>query len=359
MQKFASFVSSVERRRQPGYVLAGPEGFLRDEAESVVVRAVLGDDPGTGLVVLDGGREGAALEAADVLDEARTVTLLGGKKVICVRRADTIVKGSADAFAAYLGDPDPESTLVVHVEGWDRRTAAARKLDRWAVDCGSLYETEFGSQDISANSALGGWVASRASSRQLGLDAEAIVRLVELVGTNLAEIEGALDRLAVAAARKAAGKGGALGVSDIDEIVAPSRAYTVFRVAELAASGRRREALAAAEACFEQGLPGKGGRATLNESAIAARLQWAIARELETLYAARGLLNEGSSVRRDFSKIGVPKHRADQVDRTVRAVPQEMIERALGLTLASEWHVKRGDADARSAVERLVLELGA
>ena len=359
MQKFGSFVSSVEHRVQPGYVLAGPESFLRVEAERAVVRAVLGDDPGTGLVVLDGGREGAGLEAADVLDEARTLSLLSGKKVICVRRADAVVKGSADAFAAYLNDPDPESTLVVHVESWDKRTAAARKLDRWAVDCGSLYETEFGSPDISANSSLGRWVASRASSRQLGLDADAVVRLVELVGTNLAELEGALERLAVAATKKAAEKGGALGVSDIDEVVAPSRAYTVFRVAELAASGRQREALAAAEACFEQGLPGKSGRATLNESAIAARLQWAIARELETLYAARGLLNEGSSVRRDFSKIGVPKFRAEQVDKAARAVPQEGIERALGLTLASESGVKRGDADARSAVERLILELGA
>jgi DNA polymerase III delta subunit len=355
MQKFGSFVSSVERRPQPGYVLAGPEGLLRDEAERAVVRAVLGDDPGTGLVVLDGGREGGDLKTADVLDEARTLSLLAGKKVICVRRADAVVKGSADAFAAYLDDPDPESTLVVHVESWDKRTAAARKLDKWAVDCASLYETEFGSQDISASSSLGRWVASRASSRQLALDADAVVRLVELVGTNLAELEGALEQLAVAGTKKG---GGALGVPDVDEVVAPSRAYTVYRVAELAVSGRRREALAAAEACFEQGLPGKSGRATLNESIIASRLQWAIARELETLYAARGLMNEGSSVRRDFSKIGVPKFRAEQVDKAARAVPQEAIERALGLTLESECGVKRGDADARSAVERLILELG-
>ncbi len=76
------------------------------------------------------------------------------------------------------------------------------------------------------------------------------------------------------------------------------------------------------------------------------------------LYAARGLLNDGTTVKRDFAKIGVPKYRAEQVERAARAVPQETLERALELAFESEFAVKRGEADARFAVERLILELG-
>lgn len=354
MQKFATFLSSLGRRRQPGYVLAGRESFLRDEAERAIVKATLGDDPGAGPVILDGGREGEPLEAADVLDEARTRSLFGGTKLISLRRADAMVKEHVDAFVSYLEDPEPGSTLVIHFESWDKKTAAAKALDRWAVDCGSLYETKFGSSDISAGSKLGEWVRRRSSSRELGLDPEAIVRLIELVGTNMAELDGALARLAVAAKEK----GGALGARDVDETVAPSRSYTMFRVAELAVSGKKREALAAAEACFEQGLPNVRGKVTLGESNVAAGIQWAIARELEVLYAARGFVNEGQRVKPNAGKVGVPPFRADAVERLARAFPQEHIERALELAFASEYAVKRGDADARFAVERLILELG-
>ncbi len=354
MQRFVSLPSSLKRKKQPGYVLAGREGLLRDEAERAIVEAVLGDDPGAGPVILDGRREGEPLEAADVLDEARTRSLFGGRKVISLRHADAIVKERVDAFVSYLEDPEPDSTLVIHFESWDKRTAAAKALDRWAVDCGSLYETKFGSSDISAGSKLGEWVRSRASSRELGLGPDAIVRLIELVGTNMAELDGALARLAAAAKEKR----GALGPADVDEVVAPSRGYTMFHVAELAVSGKKREALAAAEACFEQGLVNVRGKATLGESKVAGGIQWAIARELEVLYAARGLVNEGQRVKPNAGKVGVPPFRADAVERLARAVPQEHIERALELAFASEYAVKRGDADARFAVERLILELG-
>ncbi|MHC4249949.1 MAG: DNA polymerase III subunit delta, partial [Planctomycetota bacterium] len=289
MQKLAAFIASLGRRAPGGVVLAGPEEFLRSEAEGGVVRAVFGSSvPGPGFVTLDGAPEGGGtLEPAAVLDEARSVSLFSlggvggcGRKVVAVRRADAVVKQHLDAFLAYLGTPDPQSVVVLHVESWDKRAAYARKLDEWAVDCMSLYETAFGETEVSAGAPLGRWVASRASrAHGVRLSPDAVVRLIELTGTNLAELDGALGTLATSA-----GDGErALTRGDIDARVAPSRTYTQFKIADLATAGRGAEAFAVADACFEQGLPDKKGRVRHGESAIAESVIWAVSQRLEQL----------------------------------------------------------------------------
>ncbi|MHC4201415.1 MAG: DNA polymerase III subunit delta, partial [Planctomycetota bacterium] len=146
MLKFPQFLAQLERRPRAAYVLAGSEGLLRSEAEAAIVRAVFGgQEPGAGFVPIDCLREGgAAVEPAAILDELRSRSLFSERKVVAARRADAVVKQHQDAFADYLADPDPDSVLVLHIVNWDKRSATARKLDAFAVDCAAPYETSFG-----------------------------------------------------------------------------------------------------------------------------------------------------------------------------------------------------------------------
>jgi len=366
MQKLAAFISSLERRTPGGVVLAGPEEFLRSEAEGAVVRAVFGSsEPGPDFVTLDGAPEaGRVLEPADVLDEARGVSLFsfggagaGERKVIAVRRADAVVKLHLDTFLAYLAKPDSQSVVVLHVETWDKRAAYARKLDDWAVDCMSLYETAFGEAEVSAGAPLGRWLASRATrAHSVELSPDAVVRLIELTGTNLAELDGALATLA------AAGKAGrnakrTLGRGDVDSSVAPSRTYTQFKIADLATAGRGAEAFAVADACFEQGLPDKKGRVRHGESGIAESVIWAVSQRLEQMFAVKGLVADGQWNASAAGKLGVPPFRMKEIEAAARAVTLGALGRALELAFETAKAV-RGELDPRFAVERLLLEVG-
>ena len=400
MQKFHQFLAQLERGPRPAYVLAGAEGLLRSEAEAAIVRAVFGDkEPGAGFVPIDClGTGGVPVEPADVLDELRSVSLFSDRKVVAARRADALVKGHRDAFLDYLAHPDPDAILVIHILNWDKRTATARKLDPYAVDCTTPYETGFGESVFSPGSPLGRWIAERAPrAHGLRLSADAARRLVELVGTNLGEIDGALEALALSLGneRGAAGasgvastalddaplsrrdtgpgsphetggsssaalltRGAAVSWETVDRNVAPSRSYTQFKVAELVAKGRAGEAFAAADACFVQGMPGAKGRVDHNDGTVATRLIWSIGREFEMLYAARGLIEEGTSVRAGAGKLGIQPWKADAVERAARAVALETLARGMELAFEADWAVKRGDAEPRFAVERLILELG-
>jgi DNA polymerase III delta subunit len=356
MRPVEALMRELERRTRPCYVLAGPEHLLRDEAEGAILRAVFGDaDPGTGLVVIEGLTEaGQPVEPAAALDELRTVSLLAGRKVVSVRRADALVRGHTEAFLAYLAEPDPSSVLVLHVESWDRRRATEKALDRLAVDCQAPFETDFGGTDVSAGSRLGQWLTRRAVSKGLRLTPDAVVHLIELAGTSLAELDSALEAISLARGEAS----DALSPEDVAAHVAPSRAFNVFRVAELASVGRTAEALAAAGACFEQGLPDARGRVAHGGSSVATRLIWAVARRLETLYRARGVVEEGGSVRKAAPGLGVPPFRAEAFEKVVLGLSLEAVEEALELAFETEFAFKRGELDPRFAVERLVLGLG-
>jgi len=357
MRKFVEFLAGMDEAPPAGCVLAGDEGFLRAEAERAIVKAVLGDgDAGPSFVAIDGVREGGVpVEVATVLDEAHSLPLFAPRKVVSVRRAGAVVKRNADLFARLLGERDAVSVVVLHIEDWDKRSAYAKKLDEFAVDCASLYETSYGESSISASSPLGRWVRDRASSRKLRLEPEAVVRLIEMLGSNLAEIDAALERLDLMgfAARPY------VAAADVDAASAPSRATTQFRVAELATRGRAEEAFAAASACFEMGLEDERGRAELKESSVASRLVWAIGREIEILYAARGLIDEERFTPQEAGRIGVPPFRAQAIQRAASEHPVEVLARGVQIACEAEHALKTGRLSPRLAVEKLVLELGA
>jgi len=355
MHRLVELVSALESSPPGGgYVLAGEEEFLRSEAEQAVIRAVLGEaGRGAGLVVIDAIKEGGGqVPLAEVLDEVRTSSLFVPRKVVSVRRAGALVRAAADALAEFLAQGETPGVLLLHAETWDKRAAYARKLDEYAVDCSSLYETAFGETEISANSPLGRWVRERARSSGLRLSGEAVVRLIGLVGTNLAELAGAVERLALSRAGKRD-----VQPAEVDEVVAPSRSYSQFRVAELALEGRAADCFAAADACFEQGLEKKSGRVEHSEAAIAESLVWAISQELERLYIARGLLDEGRLDAKTAGALGVPPFRLEAFSRRVRAAEAGKLARALAATLDAARSL-RGESEPRAAIETLVLRLG-
>lgn len=352
MLKPMDVIASLERRPAgTGWILAGEEDFLREEVERAVVKAVLGEEPTAGgMVVIDALREGGSkIQLADILDELRTPSLFCERKVVSVRRAGALVRTYAEELEKHLCGKATPGVLLLHAEDWDKRAAYAKRLDRFTVDCSPLYETAFGDTSISASSQLGRWVRERARRAGLRISDEAIVRLIELIGADLAGLSDAIEKLSLLQRQS-------VSVEDVDTIVAPSRSFSQFKVAELVLTSKTAECLAAVEACFEQGIDKGGGRVERSESGVAELIVWAISRELERMYIARGLLEEDKLDVRSAGALGVPPFMFEKFAKRVSQTDAEHLGRALADTLEAASSL-RGGTPPRAVVESLVLRL--
>ena len=87
-------MSSPSSRVHPVYAVATAERLLRDNVLKDIL-AKLGDEMDTlGPTRVDG----AAAELAEVLDELRTLSLLGGRRVVVVNDADGFISAHRSAL---------------------------------------------------------------------------------------------------------------------------------------------------------------------------------------------------------------------------------------------------------------------
>ncbi len=163
-----------------GVVLVlGPERFLAREA---VERAVAGW-PGLDITRFDG----AVALPAEVLDEIRTPTLLGGARAVVVENAGDMLRAALEAFAGYARRPAHGTLLVLVATGLDGRLKGAKQLREAAevVECQPPRHWD-----------LAKWVRERAKEAhglQTG-DATAGA-LRRAVGDDLGLLDAALARL--------------------------------------------------------------------------------------------------------------------------------------------------------------------
>src|ERR1035437_6415740 len=127
----------------PVIVLAGEELYLRNQMLGDIRREVFGEeDPGSGLVRLDGGALGGDAMAT-ILDEARTASMFAPQKLVIVDPADPLFKkaeaGTVDdddrlsnreILENYLESPPSGSTLVFVVTNWLKTTRVHKILDK-------------------------------------------------------------------------------------------------------------------------------------------------------------------------------------------------------------------------------------
>jgi DNA polymerase-3 subunit delta len=134
-------------------------------------------------------------------------------------------KDGAEAIAAFCAAPPPDTVLLITAMSWSRghETAwvdavrsAGVLVVAWPL---KLDETRQ-------------WVAARATRAGLRLDAEAVEALVARVEGNLLAASQEIDKLVLNGAA-----GAPLGAARLEELVADSARFDVFKLADAALSG--------------------------------------------------------------------------------------------------------------------------
>jgi DNA polymerase III subunit delta len=183
---------------KPAYLLAGSD---RPKIDRALERLRRRFDPDSVELL-------AAAEAAgeDVVAACNALALFsGGGRLIVVEGAETWKAADAKAIGAYLKAPAPSTTLAL-VAGELKKdaplakaVAAAGEVLLWDVPKRGLQR----------------WVGEQFQIHGASIEPEAARALVELVGEDLYELAGEIDKLATWAG------GERIGVDDVDRLVAP------------------------------------------------------------------------------------------------------------------------------------------
>jgi DNA polymerase-3 subunit delta len=216
------------------------------------------------------GEKGAA--PADIVESARTLPMMGDRRVIVVLRAEKILKprrrgkapeeegemeegadaGDLDVLDAYVRKPEPLTTLVFVASDVDRSRRLYKSLQKQAtiVECWGLK----GSRD-----------AARVDLRQVARIAEALVKqaaadagqqidaaaarlIAERAGTDIATLRGDVERLLLFSAGKKK-----IDLRDVQEIVSAETAQDDWAVTNAIQRGDTAEALRQVGLALESG----------------------------------------------------------------------------------------------------------
>ena len=310
---------------KPICVVYGKNTYLRrQELARIVKRELAGGDPALNLSRWDG----AQANIAQVLDDVRTFSMLGDRRVVIVDDADALVSKHREVLQRYTQSPADSGCLVLVCASFDARTRLYKtvKTRGEAVECKPLQ-----------GRALIAWLGAAArDAHQQRLSPEAATRLCDHVGTSQEGLAAELAKLALYVTPRSE-----ITAGDVDAVVGNYREQTIFAVMDAIAIGDTRTALNEWQQVLatDRAAPGRaiGG------------LAWGVRRLLD----ARRKLDQGTPIqtlaRQQWADVGVFTRR---MQRTTVGRLQEQLTDLLGADLES----KTGLGTAGSAVEKFIVK---
>jgi len=250
------FVSEVKAGRlRPAYIFVGDEVFFRDRCRDALLEHLV--PPGLrefSFYDLDL----ATTDLADVLDRARTPSLMAPFQVFFIRNVKTLYgRGSHhEAFVAierYVKDPNPDAVLIF-IADHISIPADARKIelaDRDRYDriretlgeyCGMV---ELARVDEGESMR---WVTDTAAAREVKIDADAARDLVDSLGADLMLVSSELEKLLLYVGEKQR-----ITLADVETMVLAAKQRSLYELTDAITTKDRPRALAVLEAMLASG----------------------------------------------------------------------------------------------------------
>jgi DNA polymerase-3 subunit delta len=324
-----SFLDNAgQRKLEPVYVLHGDEDFLKRQIV-VALRALAfggdGDDFGFS------SHAGDKATFAAVVDELETTPFLGSKRLVLVENADPFVTRHRSALEAYVVKPHSTGTLVLDVRTWPATTRLAKLVKpAGTITCKAPPAYKLPDWCIR-------WAASR-HEKQLGLPAARL--LVDLVGTDMGQLDQELGKLAVYA-----GKSARIDARDVDTLIGHSREESIFKAFDAVGARRAAEAFDILDGAFEQG-----------EDAM--RLLGAFSMQLRRLARAASLVREGKPAVQAVEEAGFPPFGRQAALQQLRVLGTHSPEQFFDWLLETDQGLKGySELRPRQQIERLLVRL--
>ena len=347
----AQFQARVKKGTVPAAtLLLGPEAYERRRIKDALVATVPADAVSQ--------HDLAELTLAEILDDARALSLFASERVIWIVNAELALPrgrvaddeeggsgggaaagGDAAPLAAYLKDPTPGVTLMFEAIRYDFEGEDKRKQDRvrkFYSAIGDVVELEKYSPQEARSEAEA--LIRRAGFR---MEPAALDLLIEALGAEIARVAVEIEKLSLFAGERV------IGVEDIAALVPDARATTIFALVN--ALGRRDRARALG---ILDTLTREGEYLPLALAFLSTQFRMA-------LVAREAGLKSSQQIQGHFSRLGVAMwgSRAEQVYQTVSKFNKPQMERALGLIYKADKGLRDARPDDRIVMETFIMEL--
>ena len=342
----AQFLARLKQGPPTAVLLLGPEAYDRRRIKDALT-ALFPEGSVT-------GHDLAEMALAEVLDDARSLSLFATERLVWVTGAEAALPrgrsedeegeaaaGDSAPLAAYLRDPTPGTALVFEAARFDFEGDDKRKQERvrkfYAAIPDVVELRRYSIQDAHSEAQA---LAKRSGLR---LDPAALGLLVEALGADIARIEVEIEKLALYAGNRT------LTEDDIALLAPEARAATVFALVN--ALGRRDRARALE---ILDTLTREGEYLPLALAFLSTQFRMALtAREA-------GLKNQ-QQIQGHFTRMGVPMwgSRAEQVYQTASKFGKPQLERGMKLIFEADRGLRDTRPDDRVIMEQFVLRLTA
>lgn len=307
------------------YALVGSDMFLQLQKQGEILRLA---PPDAQRIDLDGEKA----QLADVLDEVRSFAMFGGHKVVIVRDADDFISRFREQLETYFASPCDSASLVLRCDKLPKTTRIYKLIDKLGgiMDCAPPTAA-----------ALSRWISEQAKSvHGITLTSEAGRLLSDLVGDDLGRLDNELAKLALS------GKSGRISPDDITATIAFQKELEMYELTNALTAGNITEAVRRWRQLMQLD-PGSEYRVF---TWIAL---WLTGLQRSTKLKRRGVGNMDICKE---ARVWRPELQ-DAYLRTMHAMGENGIERAIARLAEIEFQSKTGVGDAAENVERFLLSL--
>lgn len=324
---------SAEGAWAPVFLLTGEEHFLLDTAVQRLSEAVF---PGGTDDFNRSVHRAAETQAADVVAAARMAPMFADRRLVIAREVHLWNAGDLARVADYVAEPCVSTVLVLEGQVLDRRTRAVQAIEKATsvevVRFPKLYENEVVT-----------WVARRARGRGMLLARDVPGWLVEALGTQLGELDRALERIELyLGATDGEGEVRQVSLETAREVITDTRARSIFELTD---------------ALSDRDI----GRATTVIDDMLVRQESAIgmvnmiARQLRQLRLLQVGVSRGLQGPALASAAGCPPFRVRQLLSAARGFGSRELEEALQACTRADAALKSSRLPDRLHLEALVL----
>jgi DNA polymerase III subunit delta len=323
---------------RPVTLVIGPERHLSTRVIEALRTAALG---GLDLGLNEEHFNAGDVSAEYVIAQARTLPMMARHRFVLVRDCDrwepkaegASAKGTAhlDRIAAYAEDPTPSTVLVLAAAKLDARrrlVTAAKKADT-LVPCESPPVR-----------ALPGWITAAARERGKRLGPGVAQLLADLLGPDLATLDGAVERLALYV-----GESADITEDAVGDCIVQVKPSTVWELVD--AVGRKDVGAALTSLAKVYDPQDRGLR-------LLGVLAWSTRQLIRFAAARRDGLGPADAAKR----AGVPPFKADTLARQVERTTERELEGWLGVLAQIDRDLKGGSRRAPQAtLETAIIQM--
>jgi DNA polymerase-3 subunit delta len=322
-----SLIEQAEQRRfGPVHLLVGTERLFIDRATAALRRASVGEgDPWN-----EETFQAKTASAAQIVDTARTLPMLGGMRFVLVRGLHELPDKEHERLVDYFGKPVDSCCMVLTADKLDGRS----KLVKVAKQRDYLCDV----QPLKPG-AMRSFATREARRRELRIDDAAIAALVDSIGTDISALDDALERLALYVGDKQP-----ITVSAVEACVSRVRVESIWALVDAVSAKDQRTALKAAASLLDDREP-------------PLRILSLLSRQLRLLGRARQALDAGATPDAAAVAAGAPPFKARELAHAARRMNIEQLSRAFRVLCEADLIQKGGKCPPDIALEATVIAL--